>query len=158
MYSRLFQLKCRKSQKTRQSTLQEINGFGRGSLRNLLRDQNTIKQAFWGPWSFLRGDFLNPLFVLNVEWWVFYLLPRKARCDSKIANHFAAAMPWCTQVCYTAALLLLWAVAYLGFLLVFDFNEYTVIVENQVCKDMLFSSKNRLRISQNSLALTVRQK
>ena len=53
----------------------QLLGFSRGSLRHLLRHQNTIKQAFWVPWSFLRGDFLNPPFFLNVEWWVFYRLP-----------------------------------------------------------------------------------
>mmetsp|Transcript_68888 Transcript_68888/g.165356 ORF Transcript_68888/g.165356 Transcript_68888/m.165356 type:complete len:502 (-) Transcript_68888:91-1596(-) len=35
-------------------------------------------------------------------------------------------------VCYTAALLLLWSIAYLLFLLIFDFNNYAVIVESQV--------------------------
>ena len=52
----------------------KLMGFSRASLRHLLWHQNTVKQPFWVPWSFLRGDFLNPINFLNVELWVFYCL------------------------------------------------------------------------------------
>ena len=39
----------------------KLMGFSHGSLRHLSWHQNTVKQAFWVPWSFLRGDLLNPM-------------------------------------------------------------------------------------------------
>ena len=60
-------------------------GFSHGSLRRRSWHQNIVKQAFWVPLSFLRGDFLNPISFLKVESWVFYCLPIYAR---KIPTHF----------------------------------------------------------------------
>ena len=57
----------------------KLMGFTHGSLRHLSWHQSIVNQTFWVPWSFLRGDFSNPIHFLNVELWVFYRLPNQCR-------------------------------------------------------------------------------
>ena len=78
--------KIRNSQKTRQSTVQEINGVQSWISPPPLMapwTHSIVKQAFWVPWSFLRGSLLNPINFLNVELWVFHCLPKRGLKEAR---------------------------------------------------------------------------